>query len=76
MRQAGVLAEIDITPEMIEAGAEAYCLFDRGDPPEDVAHEIYRRMASLDRRFSTRVPVAFPDLLDASLAPVLYDAPN
>ena len=41
--------EIEITPEMIAAGVEAFCLFQRGDPPEDVVAEVYRRMALSER---------------------------
>jgi hypothetical protein len=36
--------EIEITPEMIEAGVTAYCEFESDDPPEWVASAVYRAM--------------------------------
>ena len=44
MRQDG--AEIEITPEMIEAGVEAFSLFDGGymETHEDAAERIYGEM--------------------------------
>ena len=39
-------AEIEVTPEMIEAGEAAWNLFSRGDPPEWVLPAIFRAMAA------------------------------
>ena len=47
------LQDIKITPEMIEAGVDAYCYEWRGqrEPPdeEDVAIAVYRAMAGVAR---------------------------
>ena len=42
--------EIEITPAMLDAGVEAYCLYQRGDPSEDIVLAIYQSMARLKRR--------------------------
>lgn len=45
-RPVETLEEIEITPEMIEAGLTAYCIFDRTeDPAEQVVCEIFHAMA-------------------------------
>ena len=38
------LKEIEITPEMIKAGIEAYCLWERGDCAEEIVESIYQSM--------------------------------
>ena len=39
------VSEIEITPEMIEAGTEAFCGYDsRFEGPEDVVAEIFQAM--------------------------------
>lgn len=43
--------EIEITPEMIEAGVDVGCLYDmREDRWPDVVREIYAAMRALERR--------------------------
>ena len=38
-------AEIEVTPEMVEAGVEVFCAFDRRfDSEDDVVKEIFRVM--------------------------------
>jgi hypothetical protein len=42
--------EIEVTPEMIEAGTAEFCGYDpRFEGPEDVVPEIYRAMARLTK---------------------------
>ena len=41
--------EIEITPEMMEAGIEEYALFDFQEPGEWVVSAIYRAMAKAER---------------------------
>jgi hypothetical protein len=36
--------EIEVTPEMVEAGLTELALFDSGDPGEWMVHAIYRAM--------------------------------
>jgi hypothetical protein len=44
-REAGAPAgEVEITPDMIEAGIEEYALFSSGDPGRWVVAAIYRAM--------------------------------
>jgi hypothetical protein len=38
-------ADLEVTPEMLEAGLEEYALFDSEDPGEWVVTAIYRAMA-------------------------------
>jgi hypothetical protein len=47
-RQACAI-EIEITPAMIEAGIEAYCLFDSDEPGEWIVDSIYRAMERAKR---------------------------
>jgi hypothetical protein len=42
----GRRTEIKITPEMIEAGTDAMCLFRPGDSLPLIVSEVYRRMAA------------------------------
>lgn len=42
--------KIEITPEMISAGAEEFCCYDsRVDMPEDIAERIYLKMEEARR---------------------------
>jgi hypothetical protein len=47
-RQAGAQFEIVVTPEMIEAGIDAYCEFQAGDgsTASEIVTEIYLHMFS------------------------------
>ncbi len=46
--------EIEVTPEMIEAGADALCRYDATTLPEPVVLDVYRVMAALDRSRAPR----------------------
>jgi hypothetical protein len=48
-RPATEPTEIEITPEMIEAGAEASCLFERDDPKTWEIEAVYRAMERVRR---------------------------
>jgi hypothetical protein len=39
--------EIEITPEMMTAGIDAYCLFSSEDPGEWIIESVYRAMAAV-----------------------------
>lgn len=47
-RQAGAQFEIVVTPQMIEAGVDAYCEFQQGDgsTATEIVTEIYLHMFS------------------------------
>lgn len=63
------LTKVVITPEMIEAGADALCLFNLSeDRPEDIAHEVYRAMRLLEGRFAALRGKTLPTFAD-SLVP-------
>lgn len=49
MRQAGVADEVEITPDMIEAGVEAYYQLGEIREPEDIVALIYEAMAIAER---------------------------
>lgn len=42
--------EIEVTPEMIEAGVEESCLYDREDPKSWEVEAVYRAMESCRRK--------------------------
>jgi hypothetical protein len=48
--EAGVPAEIEITPAMIEAGCEASRLYDREDPKDWEVAAVYRAMEAERRK--------------------------
>lgn len=63
--------EIEITPEMIEAGADALCLFNLGeDRPEEIARELYRVMRLLEGRFAALCGEALSAHPDGLISPV------
>jgi len=46
--------EIEITDDMVEAGYQASCLYDREDPKEWEIAAIYRAMESVRRKIKER----------------------
>jgi hypothetical protein len=69
--------EIEITPEMIEAGAGALCLFDmREDRPDDAVHEIYRAMRLLEGRFPPGIREAFSGKPEGLIPPLAENRDN
>jgi hypothetical protein len=63
--------EIKITPEMIEAGVGALCLFDmREDRPDDAVHEVYRAMRLLEGRLPPGLHETFPGKPEGLIAPM------
>lgn len=69
------LVEIEITDQMIGAGVEAYCLFQHGDPPDEIVREIYRAM-SAERVGPAGSNKARATTFDGSVAPVLNGIPE
>ena len=39
-------AEVEVTPNMIEAGIKAFSLWDDGDPAEWIVADVYRSMTA------------------------------
>jgi hypothetical protein len=56
-------AEIEVTTEMIEAGIEAYCLWDRDDPTEWKVADIFRQMAKAKRESTAILRTALVPML-------------
>jgi hypothetical protein len=50
------IPEIEVTPEMIEAGVRAFELWDSADLPEHIVWSVYKAM-ELARRKATAVPI-------------------
>lgn len=47
--------EIEITPAMIKAGVEEFCLWENGDRPTLIVESIFRQMASVSCQNSLEV---------------------